>query len=107
MKGVGVMSASLQLVFEQGLAASAQYDVEAISEAFQRPRCIEVESGGQTVRSRLVGDGCDDRIVRDERVAFEIHLGDQSLRKARPEHRKMNVGRPPAVDPISKGISAR
>ena len=52
---------SLKLVFEQSLAASTQHDIEAVGEALQRARCIEVELCRQTIRRRLVGDGCDDR----------------------------------------------
>src|ERR1700738_3253573 len=106
MKGVGVMSASLKLVFEQGLAASPQYDIEAVGEALQRARCMEVESCRQTIRRRLIGDGCDDGIVRDERIPLEIHLGYQPLCKACPEHRKMDVSRSPAVDAIPKRVCA-
>src|SRR6267154_611053 len=106
MKGVGVMSASLKLVFEQGLAASSQYDIEAIGEALQRARCIEVESCRQSIGRRLVGNGCDDGIVGDQRIALEIHLGYQSLRKAGSEHREMDMGRPPAVDAIPERVGA-
>src|SRR5258705_2822106 len=106
MKGGGVISASLQLVFEQGLAAPTQHNIEAIGEALQRARCIEVEPCCQTICRRLVGDGCDDGIVGDERIPLEIHLGYQSLREACSEHRKMDVGRPPAVNAISKRVRA-
>src|SRR6476620_6936514 len=106
MKGGGVMLASLKLVFEHGLAASPQHDIEAVGEALQRARCIEVESCCQTICRRLVGDRCDDGIVWDERIPLEIHLGDQSLCKACSEHRKMDVGRPPAVDAIPKRVCA-
>src|SRR4029077_15014347 len=104
MKGDSVMLASLKPVFEQGLAASSQHNIESVGEAIQRTRCFEVESCSQTIRRRLVGDGCDDGIVGDERISFEIHLGYQSLRKACSEHRKMDVGRPPAVNAIAKRI---
>src|SRR5690349_15618573 len=107
MKGGGVMSASLKLAFKQGLAAPAQHNIEAVGEALQRARCVEIEPCGQTICRRVVGDGRDDGIVGDERIALEIHLGYQSLRKAGSEHRKMDVGRPPAVDAISKRICAR
>ena len=106
MKGDGVMLASLKPVFEQGLAASSQHNIETVGEALQRTRCVEVESCSQTIRRRLVGDGCDDGIVGDERISLEIHLGYQSLRKACSEHRKMDVGRPPAVDAIPKRVCA-
>ena len=106
MKGGGVMSASLQLVFEQGLAAPTQHNIEAVGEALQRAGCVEVESCSQTICRRLVGDGCDDGIVGDERIPLEIHLGYQSLRKACSEYRKMDVGRPPAIDSIPKGVCA-
>src|SRR5436309_4480012 len=106
MKGGGVMSASLQLVFEQGLAAPTQHNIEAVGEALQRARCIEVEPCCQTICRRLVGDGCDDGIVGDERISLEIHLGYQSLRKAGSKYRKMDVGRPPAVNAISKRVCA-
>src|ERR1700682_4998628 len=106
MKGVAVMLASLKLVFEHGLAASPQHNIEAIGEALQWALCIEVESCRQTIGSRLVGDGCDDGIVGDERIPLEIHLGDKSLCKACSEQRKMDVGRPPAVDAIPKRVCA-
>ena len=67
---------------------------------------MQVESCSQTIRRRLVGDGCDDGIVGDERISLEIHLGYQSLCKACSEHRKMDVGRPPAVNAISKRVCA-
>jgi hypothetical protein len=54
----------------------------------------------------LSGDGCDDGIVGDERITLEIHLGYQSLCKACSEHGKMDVGWPPAVDAIPKGVCA-
>src|SRR5258705_4028879 len=106
MKGGGVISASLQLVFEQGLAAPTQHNIEAIGEALQRARCIEVEPCCQTICRRLVGDGCDDGIVGDERIPLEIHLGYQSFGEACSERRKMDVGRPPAVNAISKRVRA-
>src|SRR5258707_4815036 len=106
MKGDGVMLASLELVFEQGLAASSQHNIEAVGEALQWTRCIEVEPRRQAICRRLVGDGCDDGIVGDERIPLEIHLGYQSLRKACSEHGKMDVGRSPAVDAIPKGVCA-
>src|SRR5271154_692705 len=102
MKGVGVISIPLQLVFKQALATSAQHDVEAIGQAFQWLRCVEVEPCGQSIRRRLVGNGCDDRIMRNERIALEIHLGDEPLCKARPEYGKMDVRRAPTVDAIAK-----
>src|SRR5258708_3003713 len=82
------MSGSPQFILNQGLAASAQHDIEAVSEAFERPRRIEVELGRQTVRRRLVGYGCNDRVVRDKRIALKIHLGYKPLREASPEHEK-------------------
>src|SRR6476620_9010531 len=100
------MLASLQLVFEHGLAPSSQHDVETIGQALQRTRRIEIELRRQAVRSRLVRDGGDDRIVGDKRISLEIHLGDQPLRKAGSEHREMNVSRPPAVDAIPKRVCA-
>src|SRR6266850_8523408 len=106
MKGGGVMSASLKLVFEQGLAAPTQHNIEAVGEALQRARCIEVEPCCQTICRRLVRDGRDDGIVRDEWIPLEIHLGYQSLRKAGSEHRKMDMGRPPAVDAIPERVGA-
>src|SRR5258705_6976130 len=100
------MLASPQLVFEQGLAAPTQHNIEAVGEALQRARCIEVESRCQTICRRLVGYGCDDGIVGDERVPLEIHLGYQPLRKAGSKYRKMDVGRPPAVNAISNRVRA-
>ena len=45
--------------------------------------------------------------VRDQRIAFEVHLGDEPLRKSGAEHREVDVGRPPAVDAVAEGIGAR
>src|SRR4029077_14547372 len=88
MKGDSVMLASLKPVFEQGLAASSQHNIETVGEALQRTRCVEVESCSQTIRRRLVGDGCDDGIVGDERISLEIHLGYSLCAKPVPNTEK-------------------
>src|SRR6516162_2038810 len=42
----------------------------------------------------------------NERVSLEVHLRDQPLRKARSKDGKMDVGWPPAVDPIAERVGA-
>src|SRR5450755_461159 len=101
------MLASLQLVLEQGLATPSHHNIEAIGKTLKRARCIEIELCCQAICRRLVGNRCDDRIVGDERIPFEIHLRYQSLREAGSENRKMNVSRSPAVDTVPERIRAR
>jgi hypothetical protein len=43
----------------------------------------------------------------DQRIALEVHLRDEPLRKSRAEHREVDVRRSPAVDVVPPGIRAR
>ena len=49
----------------------------------------------------------NDRTAVDQRVAFEIALGDQALREPGSENRHMDMRRPPIIDPVAPGIGAR
>ena len=52
----------------------------------------------------LLGDGLDDGAPPDQRIAFEIHLGDQPLGEAVAKNRKMDMRGAPIVDAIWPGI---
>src|SRR6516162_6697013 len=43
----------------------------------------------------------------NERVSLEVHLRDQPLRKARSKDGIMDVGWPPAIDPIAERVGTR
>ena len=65
-------------------------------------------SSGAISRSiaAFVRDGVHDRTDRDQRIALEIHLGDQPLREAGAEQREMDMGRAPAVDVVAPRVGA-
>jgi len=58
---------------------------------------VVVVVGNQSVSGLSVGDRLIDRVQREQRVAGEVHLGDQPLREFRSEHREVDVGWAPSV----------
>src|SRR5580658_438390 len=100
------MSAPLELVLEESLTPAAQHDVKAIGQTLQGDSHIEVQLRDQLFRGGFVRDSGDDGIVRNERVPFKIHLGDQALRETGTEDREMDVSGAPAVDEVSKRVRA-
>ena len=60
-------------------------------ERIHRDGRLHVERGDQRLYRRSIGNGADDRAGPDQRVAFEIHLGDQPLRERAAEDREMDV----------------
>ena len=57
--------------------------------------------------ARRIVDRAHDRALPDHRIALEIHLGDQPLRKAVAEHRKMDMRRAPVVGAVRPRIGSR
>ena len=102
--GWTIVSVPLKLVLEQRLLAAAQHDVELVGEHVERHRGAEVEGGDQALGGRAVGDAEHHRVAPDQRVALEVHLGDQPLREAGAEHREVDVGRAPGIEEVAPGV---
>jgi hypothetical protein len=66
-----------------------------------------VVRGDQACAGGLVGDGLQDGVVAEERVAGEVHLGDQALGEGRAEEREVDVRGPPGVGVVAPGVGAR
>ena len=87
--------------------AAAQYDVEAIAQRPFRLSNIHIQLADEAVAGSLIRDRQIDRIELEERIAREIHLRNQSCRKARAEKRVVDMVRPPSVVMITPRIGAR
>src|SRR5215472_6130587 len=75
--------------FEDSGLAAAQDDVEPVA---QRPLGLGVldrELGDHPLLRRLVGHRVEDRVQRQQRVAREVHLGDQPLGERAAEQREV------------------
>ena len=67
---------------------------------------LEVEACDEQ-RARLrVADGVEDRVVREERVAGEVHLRHEPLGEQPAEDREVDVRRPPRVLVVAPRICA-
>src|SRR5690242_15891080 len=73
--GVG-SSAATSVLHRRGLAA-AQDDVEAIRERPLGHRRVEVERAHEALAGGRVAHGVEDRVLEEERIAREVHLGDE------------------------------
>src|ERR1700733_216515 len=100
-------SVPLQLVLEHRRARATQDDIEAIGEAVDRDRGVQVEWGDEALPGCGIGDGAEDGVHRDERIALEVHLSDKPLRKARTEYREMDMCGTPGIDVVAERIRAR
>ena len=67
----------------------------------------EVEPAHQSLPRGRVRDGVEDRVVGEERVVREVHLGDQPLGERPAEQREMDVRRPPGVVVVAPRVGAR
>ena len=54
-----------------------------------------------------VGHRVEDRVLREQRVTGEVHLGHQPLRERPAEQREVDVGRPPGVEVVPPRIGTR
>ena len=82
-------------------------DVELVGEEIERARGRHVQWRDQTVKLRAVLDRRRDRAARDQGIAFEIHLGDQTLAKAVAIDRNVDVHRPPVIRAVRPRIGPR
>ena len=93
MVWLAVAAGISRALLEGGRAAAAQHDVEAVAERPFGLGDVEVEFRDQALARAGIGDAVVDRVERQQRVAGEIHLGDQPLREAAAEQREMDVRR--------------
>src|SRR4029077_20105387 len=91
------LALSFRPLLEDGRAAAAQDDVPLVTEGPLRLSQLAVESGQQPLPGLLVGHRVEDRVEGEQRVARELHLGDQPLGKGPAEQREVDVGRPPGI----------
>ena len=67
----------------------------------------EVEGRNHPFARARVGDGIEDRIVAEQRIARKVHLRDQPAQEVGAEQREVDVRRPPRVRVVQPGIRAR
>src|SRR5215510_9969113 len=96
------ISVSFPPVLEEGGAAAAQHDIEAIDQAVERHHARHVEPSDQAVDGGGVCDGVDDGTARNQRIALEIKLRHQPLHEGMAEHREVNMGRAPLAAAVLK-----
>ena len=87
-------------------AAAGEHDVPAVAGAPLVLGDVVVVGGDQAVAGRRVGDRLVDRVEREERVAREVHLGDQPLGEVGAEQREVDVRRPPGVVVVAPRVGA-
>src|SRR5215467_5970558 len=101
------VAASRMSLLHRGLLASAQHDVEAISKRISRRGRLPVEYTHQSIPRVLIRDGIPDGVGSEERIAWKIHLRDQSSCESRTEYREMDVRRPPRIVMITPRVCTR
>ncbi len=89
-----------------GLALAAQHDVEAVGQAIHGVGAAHVQARDQALYRVRVGDGLDDRAQRDQRVAFEIQLGDQARGDRRATDGEMDMRRAPVIGAVAPRVGA-
>ena len=72
---------------------AVEHDVPAVAERPLRHGQAVVVGGDEPLPGRVVGHGLEDRVVGEERVAGEVHLGDEPLGERRAEEREVDVRR--------------
>src|SRR5580704_5233445 len=100
-------SYSNTLLFEHRRAAAAQHDVPVVAERPFRLGQVDVEAGDEPLPGLLVRHRVEDGVQRQQRVAGEVHLGDQPLGERAAEQREVNVGRTPGVVVVAPRVGAR
>src|ERR1700692_1592682 len=107
-EGVGI---SLSAIFVsdrigRGPGAAAQHQVEAVAE---RPFGFAqhgVVLRDQPLARTLIRGALEDRVVAEQRVAREVHLGHQPRHKAGSEDAEMDMRRAPRIGAVAPGIGA-
>src|SRR6266481_4062012 len=95
------------LALHRSGAASAQYEVETISERLVRNSNFDIKRCDQALPCGRVRNAVEDRIEGKQRIAGEIHLSNEPGRKARPEKTEVDMLRPPRIMMIAPRIRAR
>src|SRR3974390_2652522 len=72
-----------------------------------RHRAVDREARDHPLARLRVADRVEDRVVGEERVAREVHLGHQALGEGPAEQREVDVGGPPGVVVVAPGIRPR
>src|SRR5207237_5627132 len=93
-------------VFHRRGVTAAQHYVPAIAERPLRNRRVEVEPSRQQAAAALVRDRVEDWIVRNQRVAGEVHLRHEPAGERWPEQREVDVRRSPRVGVVAPGVRA-
>src|SRR5918997_473453 len=91
------------LGLERGLLRAAQDDVPLEPQRPVGHGALVVEPADRQV-ARTLGDRVEDRVLEEQRVVREVHLGDQALGERPAEEREVDVRRPPGVVVVAPGI---
>ena len=86
--------------------ASPQDDVPLVRECPLGLRRLEVEARDEKLTCARIAHRVEDRVVREERVAGEVHLRHQALVEGAAEQREVDVRRPPRVRVIPPRVCA-
>src|SRR5215211_6800887 len=78
-------------ILHQGSVTSLEHDVEFVVQSPFRLRRFEVEGGNHTITSLCVAHRLEDRVLLEERVPGEVHLGYEPAPERRTEQREMYV----------------
>src|ERR671932_545678 len=87
--------------------AAVDDDVEHEAERPLGPRQREIELRDEALACVFIGNGMEDRIVREQWIARKVHLRHETREKVRAEYREMDVRGTPRVVVIAPGIRAR
>src|SRR4051812_20229973 len=94
------------LLHRRGLA-SAQHDVEAITQSMEWHSRLPVQNRNEALAGRLVRCAVKNRVEGQQRIAWKKHLRDQSGCKGRTKYREMNMCRTPGVVMVAPWIHSR
>src|SRR4029079_695100 len=97
---------ALHAALEPRRARAAQHDVEAVREAVELYGIVAVEHGDELADRGLARYRAQDRALRNQRIALEVHLRDQPLRPAVARDRIVNVRGSPVVDAVAPRVRA-
>src|SRR6185312_1951820 len=86
--------------------APAQHHVEAIAERPVFLADAEIQLGDEPLTRGFVRHRLEHRVVRQQRIALEIHLGDEPRREGRAEIGEMNMVRPPGIRGVGPRVGA-
>src|SRR5680860_1129689 len=97
---------SLIVVLEDAGSLAPQDDVEPEAEGPLRLRRRVVVRRDHPLPGRRIADGVEDRVLGEQRVVREVHLGDEPLGERTAEQREVDVRRPPGVVVVLPGVGA-